>query len=82
LALDLTDELSDFAGRGFGLLALNADQRSLLFLIGKVTSNTALATSTRLTTATNSMTYLMNSRLRTTVPPSVGTVTGGLVDAA
>ena len=36
LALDLADELSDFAARGFGLLALNADQRSLLFLIGKV----------------------------------------------
>jgi hypothetical protein len=36
LAFDLADELSDFAGRGFGLLALNADQRSLLFLIGKV----------------------------------------------
>jgi hypothetical protein len=28
LALDLADELSDFAGRRFGLLALNADSEA------------------------------------------------------
>ena len=36
LALDLADELSDLAGGGFRLLALDAHQRGLLFLIGEV----------------------------------------------
>ena len=36
LAFDFADELADLAGGGFGLLALNAHQRSLLFLIGEV----------------------------------------------
>ena len=36
LAFDLADELADLAGGGFGLLALNAHQRTLLLLIGEI----------------------------------------------
>ena len=36
LAFDFADELADLAGGGFGLLALNAHQRSLLLLIGEI----------------------------------------------
>ena len=36
LALDLADELSDLASGGFRLLALDAHQRGLLFLIGEI----------------------------------------------
>ena len=35
LALDLLDELADLRGRGFGLLALDADQRRLVLLVGE-----------------------------------------------
>jgi hypothetical protein len=33
LAFDLPDELADLCGRSLGLFALNADERSLMFLI-------------------------------------------------
>ena len=35
LALDLLDELADLRGRGLGLLALDADQRRLVLLVGE-----------------------------------------------
>ena len=68
LALDLLDELADLGRRRFRLLVLDADQRRLVLPIIEEDLENSVRQQRYATTATNSATYLVNSRLRILAP--------------
>ena len=85
LALDLLDELADLGGGGLGLLALDADQRGLVLLIGEPDLEQAVGEQRDTHDREEQRDIFAEQRLRTFVPdePAAGaaSATGDAVNA-